>query len=90
MNVVVTHDAASTTASTAERILAAARTLLDKEGAEAVTMRRVAQAVGIRAALIDPYDFYPWARAPRFTDVTAVTDALLASLGDASSATKTS
>jgi FMN phosphatase YigB (HAD superfamily) len=45
-----------------------------------------AHAVGIRAALIDPYDFYPWSRAPRFTDVTAVTDALLASLGETSSA----
>jgi HAD superfamily hydrolase (TIGR01509 family) len=37
-----------------------------------------AHAAGIRAALIDPYDFYPWSRAPRFTDVAAVTDALLA------------
>ena len=33
--------------STAERIAAAARELLDREGAEAVTMRRVAKAVGI-------------------------------------------
>jgi len=51
-----------------------------------------AHAVGIRAALIDPYDFYPWARAPRFTDVAAVTGALLASIGETrgetSSATK--
>ena len=47
-----------------------------------------AHAVGIRAALIDPYDFYPWSRAPRFTDVAAMTDVLLASLGEASSATK--
>jgi|SRR5579863_1399215 len=47
-----------------------------------------ARAVGIRAALIDPYDFYPWARAPRFPDVTAVTGALLASLDETSSATK--
>ena len=38
-----------------------------------------AQAVGIRAALIDPYDFYPWSRAPRFSDVAALTQALLAS-----------
>ena len=47
-----------------------------------------AHAVGIRAALIDPYDFYPWSRAPRFRDVTEVTDALLASRGEASRATK--
>lgn len=33
--------------STAEKIAAAARKLLDREGAEAVTMRRVAKAVGI-------------------------------------------
>jgi HAD superfamily hydrolase (TIGR01509 family) len=38
-----------------------------------------AHAVGIRAALIDPYDFYPWSRAPRFKDVAALTEALLAS-----------
>lgn len=36
-----------------------------------------AHAVGIRAALIDPYDFYPWSRAPRFSDVAALTEALL-------------
>jgi HAD superfamily hydrolase (TIGR01509 family) len=47
-----------------------------------------AHAAGIRAALIDPYDFYPWSRAPRFPDVAAVTDALLASLDEASRATK--
>ncbi len=46
-----------------------------------------AHAAGIRAALLDPYDFYPWSRAPRFTDVAALTDALLASLGEASRAT---
>jgi AcrR family transcriptional regulator len=33
--------------STSERIASAARRLLDREGSEAVTMRRVAQAVGI-------------------------------------------
>ncbi|HTV81940.1 MAG TPA: TetR/AcrR family transcriptional regulator [Acidobacteriaceae bacterium] len=33
--------------STADRIAGAARKLLDREGAEAVTMRRVAKAVGI-------------------------------------------
>ncbi len=37
-----------------------------------------AHAVGIRAALIDPYGFYPWSRAPRFADVAALTEALLA------------
>jgi AcrR family transcriptional regulator len=35
------------TKSTAEKIAAAARKLLDREGAEAVTMRRVAKAIGI-------------------------------------------
>ena len=35
------------TASTSERIAKAARLLLDKEGVEGVTMRRVAKAVGI-------------------------------------------
>jgi putative hydrolase of the HAD superfamily len=43
-----------------------------------------ANAAGIRAALIDPYDFYPWSRAPRFIDVPALTESLLASGGDAS------
>lgn len=38
-----------------------------------------AHAVGIRAALIDPYDFYPWSRAPRFSDVAALTEVLLRS-----------
>ena len=39
-----------------------------------------ASAAGVRAALIDPYDFYPWSRAPRFRDVPALTDLLLALL----------
>jgi putative hydrolase of the HAD superfamily len=38
-----------------------------------------AHVVGIRAALIDPYDFYPWCRAPHFRDVPEFTSALLAS-----------
>jgi HAD superfamily hydrolase (TIGR01509 family) len=38
-----------------------------------------ASAAGIRAALIDPYDFYPWCPAPHFNDVPAFTSALLAS-----------
>jgi AcrR family transcriptional regulator len=42
---------------TAKRIAAAARRLLDKEGAEAVTMRRVAAAVGITAMAV--YRHYP-------------------------------
>lgn len=44
-------------APTAGRILTAARALLDREGAEAVTMRRVAQAVGITAMAI--YRHFP-------------------------------
>ena len=43
--------------STAARITVAGRRLLDKEGAEAVTMRRVAKAVGITAMAI--YRHYP-------------------------------
>jgi AcrR family transcriptional regulator len=43
--------------STARRITIAGRRLLDKEGAEAVTMRRVAEAVGITAMAI--YRHYP-------------------------------
>ena len=43
--------------STAQKIALAARRLLDKEGAEAVTMRRVAEAVGITAMAI--YRHYP-------------------------------
>lgn len=43
--------------STAERIARAARRLLDKEGVEAVTMRRVAAAVGVTAMAV--YRHYP-------------------------------
>ena len=42
---------------TAQRIALAARRLLDKEGVEAVTMRRVAQAVGITPMAV--YRHYP-------------------------------
>jgi AcrR family transcriptional regulator len=45
------------TATTAQRIHAAARKLLDKEGMEAVTMRRVAEKVGITPMAI--YRHYP-------------------------------
>lgn len=44
-------------AATACKIAVAARRLLDKDGTEAVTMRRVAQAVGITAMAI--YRHYP-------------------------------
>jgi DNA-binding transcriptional regulator YbjK len=43
--------------TTASRIAAAARRLLDKEGTEAVTMRRVAAAVGVTPMAI--YRHYP-------------------------------
>jgi AcrR family transcriptional regulator len=43
--------------TTASRIAAAARRLLDREGAEAVTMRRVAAAVGVTPMAI--YRHYP-------------------------------
>ena len=43
--------------NTAHKIATAARRLLDKEGVEAVTMRRVAEAVGITAMAI--YRHYP-------------------------------
>lgn len=43
--------------TTAEKIAAAARRLLEKEGLEAVSMRRVAQAVGLTAMAI--YRHYP-------------------------------
>ena len=45
------------TASTSERIAKAARLLLDKEGVEGVTMRRVAKAVGITPMAL--YRHYP-------------------------------
>jgi AcrR family transcriptional regulator len=45
------------TSRTTRRIAIAARRLLDKEGAEAVTMRRVAKAVGITPMAI--YRHYP-------------------------------
>ncbi|HEY0988043.1 MAG TPA: TetR/AcrR family transcriptional regulator [Kofleriaceae bacterium] len=44
-------------APTARRVAAAARRLLDREGADAVTMRRVGDAVGITAMAI--YRHYP-------------------------------
>jgi putative hydrolase of the HAD superfamily len=37
-----------------------------------------ARAAGLRAALLDPYDFYAAVDAPRFRDLGAFTDALLA------------
>lgn len=43
--------------STAEKIAAAARRILEKEGAEAVSMRRVAKAVGVTPMAI--YRHYP-------------------------------
>ena len=43
--------------TTSEKIAAAARRLLDREGADAVTMRRVAEAVGITAMAV--YRHYP-------------------------------
>jgi AcrR family transcriptional regulator len=43
--------------STAARIVTAARRLLNKEGAEAVTMRRIAAAVGVTAMAI--YRYFP-------------------------------
>jgi len=46
-----------TTAPTVQRIATAARRLLDKEGADAVTMRRVASAVGITPMAV--YRHYP-------------------------------
>jgi len=46
-----------TASPTASRIATAARSLLDKEGTEAVTMRRVAKAVGVTPMAI--YRHYP-------------------------------
>jgi putative hydrolase of the HAD superfamily len=42
-----------------------------------------AHAAGLRAVLLDPYDLYPWCRAPHFTDVPTFTEALFASLSTA-------
>jgi HAD superfamily hydrolase (TIGR01662 family) len=39
-----------------------------------------AHAVGMRAALLDPHNLYPWCQSPHFDDVPAFTAALLASL----------
>jgi HAD superfamily hydrolase (TIGR01509 family) len=36
-----------------------------------------AHAAGLRAALIDPFDLYPWIKSPRFPDLPAFTNALL-------------
>jgi HAD superfamily hydrolase (TIGR01509 family) len=36
-----------------------------------------AHAVGLRAALVDPHDLYPWIEAPRFADLAAFADAML-------------
>jgi HAD superfamily hydrolase (TIGR01509 family) len=38
-----------------------------------------AQAAGLRAALLDPFDLYPWIQAPRFKDLPAFTNAVLRS-----------
>jgi putative hydrolase of the HAD superfamily len=38
-----------------------------------------AAGVGIRTALLDPFDFYPWMEGARFRDLPAFADALLAS-----------
>lgn len=53
----VVYDVYMVALPTAHRIAAAARRLLDREGAEAVTMRRVANLVGITAMAI--YRHYP-------------------------------
>jgi HAD superfamily hydrolase (TIGR01509 family) len=36
-----------------------------------------ARAAGVRAALLDPFDLYPWITAPRFPDLPSFTNALL-------------
>ena len=38
-----------------------------------------ARSAGIPAALLDPFDLYPWVDAPRFDDVAAFTTSLLSS-----------
>lgn len=40
-----------------------------------------AKAAGIRAALLDPFDLYAWVEAPRFRDLPAFADALVATGG---------
>jgi putative hydrolase of the HAD superfamily len=40
-----------------------------------------AAGVGLRAALLDPFDFYPWIETARFRDLPAFADALLAARG---------
>jgi HAD superfamily hydrolase (TIGR01509 family) len=35
------------------------------------------RALGIRAALVDPHDFHPWVRAPRFKDLLTFANALI-------------
>jgi len=50
-----------TTTPTLRKIAAAARRLLDREGAEALTMRRIAKAVGITPMAV--YRHYRTGRA---------------------------
>jgi AcrR family transcriptional regulator len=69
-------------APTADRIIAAARRLLEREGAEAVTMRRVGDAVGITAMAI--YRHYP----DRAALINAVADRGFAELAAATQRTR--
>jgi AcrR family transcriptional regulator len=66
---------------TSERIATAARQLLDKEGADAVTMRRVAHAVGITPMAV--YRHYPDRAGLLNALADAGFDELAARLGDA-------